>query len=177
MNSKAYRLAAMAAMSCAVAFPLAACSAGITNAGPARSSSPTPDRTASSAGTAHPATPPPGTVRTVTVNGPMGSFPIPARAKVLENVNFKNKIIIILSSVSPAGAANFYRSALPQAGYKITLNTLVTGSTTHATGPVSEIGFTGHEYKGIISAISGVSTPGLNLGKGKNFVGITLTHK
>ena len=173
---KTCRLAAVAAVSCAAALSLAACSAGITNAGPARSSSPATSRAASSS--ARPTSSPAGSVRTVTVNAPIGSFPVPPGATVLENFAYNNQIAIILSSVSPAEASSFYLSALPRTGYKITGNTLVTGSGSVSTGPASEIDFTGHGYKGTIGAISNVSPPaGVNLGNGKDVVGINLTSR
>ncbi len=175
---KADRLAAMAGVSCVAALSLAACSAGIAHAGPARSSLPAPSRAASSTGAARPTPAPAGSVRTVPVDAPIGSFPIPAGAKVLENVAGNNQIDIIMSSVSPAEASRFYLSALPRAGYKITGNTLVTGSGTEASGPASGIDFTGHRYKGTIAAISNVSPPpGVSLGNGKNVVGISLSPK
>jgi len=97
---------------------------------------------------------------------------------VLENFAYNNQIAIILSSVSPAEASSFYLSALPRTGYKITGNTLVTGSGSVSTGPASEIDFTGHGYKGTIGAISNVSPPaGVNLGNGKDLVGINLTSR
>lgn len=171
---KRYRLAAMAAMSCAAALSLAACTAGITTARSARSSSPAPRRAASSARAARPA----NAVRTVAVNAPIGSFPIPSGAAVIENISGHNQIEIGLGSVSPEEASSFYLSALPRVGYKITLKTLVTGSGTGTTGPVAEIEFTGHGYKGTISALAHMNaTPGVSLGNGKNIVVIILTRK
>jgi len=173
-----FRSMVMVAATCAAGLSLAACAAGVSTAGPARSSSPSPSRAGASTAATRPATPQAGSVRTVTVDAPIGSFPVPTEANVIENVADNKSVAIILGSVSPAEASSFYLSALPRAGYKITGNTLVTGSGTEATGPASEIDFTGHGYKGTIGAISDVSPPaGVNLGNGKNIVGINLTLK
>jgi len=83
--------------------------------------------------------------------------------------------VILLGSVTPAAVSSFYMSALPQAGYKITENTL----TTVSGGTGAAIEFTGHGYKGIISAESNIdlATAGVSMSgvSGKNFVGITLS--
>ena len=180
---KASRLAALAAANCAAVLSVAACAAGVTTASPVRSTSPAVSPAASSAGAAtrpaaHPVAPPAGSVRTVTVDAPIGSFPIPAGAKVVENVTYKDQIAIIMGSVSPAEVSRFYLSALPRAGFKITSNTQISVGGTGATGPESEFAFTGHGYKGTIGAITSASIPrSVNLGTGKNLVAINLTPR
>jgi hypothetical protein len=178
-----YRPAALTLATCAAGLSLAACSAGITTAGPA-TSSPAASRTTASApasGTTS-STPSTGstgrstastgrsTARTVRAGGSV-SFPIPPRAEVIDNTTFDKQIEVVIGSVSPQKASSFYTSALPRAGYTITLNTLGTsgGSTMLA------IQFTGHGYKGTIGA--GSNLPGVSGSFGKDFLEITLSRR
>lgn len=160
------RCAALTAVTCAAALSLAACSAGITSTSQA---APSPSQTPSRSATASPS----ASGSTVSVGGSLGSFPIPAHAKVVENITEGGQTVILLGSVSPSEVSSFYASALPRAGYKITMNTLATMN--NNTGAAIE--FTGHGYKGTISAESNIATTGVSVGglNGKNFVGITLT--
>ncbi len=160
-----YRCAALTAVTCAAALSLAACSAGITTSQAAPSQTPSRSATAS----------PTASGGTVSVGGSIGSFPIPAHAKVVENITEGSQTVILLGSVSPSEVSSFYTSALPRAGYKITMNTLATMN--NGTGAAIE--FTGHGYKGTISAESNLASTGVSVGglNGKNFVGITLTKR
>ena len=166
-----YRCAALTLVTCAAALSLAACSAGITSATtapPTQTQTPAPARSATASQSAVAGT-------TVSVGGPIGSFPIPTHAKVVENITEGNETVILLGSVSPSEVSSFYAAALPRAGYKITMNTLATMN--NETGAAIE--FTGHGYKGTIGADSNLATTGVSVGgvNGKNFVGITLTKK
>jgi hypothetical protein len=100
----------------------------------------------------------------VKVSGPLGSFPVPPGAGIIENVTTGRTVDLILDSVTPSRVSSFYGSALPHAGYTITSNTSITGSIAG-----TSIKFTGHGYKGTIGAASGVA------GISGTVVGITLT--
>lgn len=162
------RCAALTLVTCAAALSLAACSAGITSA---TTAPPSPSHATSRSAAASPS----ATGSTVSVGGSIGSFPIPPHAKVAENITEGNETVILLGSVSPSEVSSFYATALPRAGYKITMNTLATAN--NDTGAVIE--FSGHGYKGTIGADSNMATTGVSVGglNGKNFVGITLTKK
>ena len=94
---------------------------------------------------------------------------------MFENSDDNKEIVVLLSSVTPTQVYSFYLSALRPAGYKITFNTLATAN--NNTG--AEIEFTGHGYKGTISADSNLATPGASVSGAltKNFAGITLTPR
>jgi hypothetical protein len=147
-----YRLIAMAVAICAVGLSAGACTAGITTAHPATSRSPAASRTASQ-------TPPPAPAPadTVSVDAPIGSFPIPHGAQVAANMPSGNQVLIELGSVTPAQAYAFYSSALPRAGYKITENLLTTEPKTGTPQGMAEITFTGHAYTGLIIAIANLN--------------------
>ena len=138
----------LAAAACAAAISLAACTV-TTTASPA--SSPAP---ASS---------------TVSVSGPIGSFPVPPGARLINDGTDNGHYDIVFDSVSPSEAARFYTTALPQAGYTITSNSSAAGESFSGTG----IWFTGHGYNGQIGALSSFHIPGISLGG--NTVEITLT--
>ena len=143
-----YRTAALAAAACAAAIPLAACTV-TTTASPA--SSPAPAR------------------NTVSASGPIGSFPVPPGARLINDGTDNGRYDIVFASVSPSEAARFYTTALPRAGYTITNNSSATGESFSGTG----IWFTGHGYNGQIGALSSFHIPGVSLGG--NTVEITLT--
>ncbi len=84
------------------------------------------------------------------MSGEVGSFPIPARAKVAENVASASGAIVFFDQVTPAKVSSFYAQALPRAGYTITTNSVVSQSG----GTVAFIQFTGHGVKGTIDALS-----------------------
>jgi hypothetical protein len=88
--------------------------------------------------------------RTIKVSGEFGSFPIPARAKVVENVASDPGAIVFFDRVTPAKVSSFYAQALPRAGYTITVNSVISQSG----GTVAFIQFTGHGVKGTIDALS-----------------------
>jgi hypothetical protein len=165
-----YRCAALPLVTCAAGLSLAACSAGITVAASSPAASRSTGSSASPAASASTRPSSPG--RTVTVDGLPGTFPIPSGAEVDEDVTDGKTIVILFSSVTPSVVSSFYASALPRAGYTITLNSA-------SSGAYAEITFTGHGYKGSISALSKVPASDVSLGgvSNKNFTGITLNPK
>lgn len=181
-----HRLMAMAVTTCAAGLSVTACSAGITTAGPGSSPSPAASRTTSSPTTSSEhstsASASPGPADTLSVDAPIGSFLVPHGAHVLFNSNCGKQVIIELSSVTPAKASAFYNAALPQAGYKITGNTLLTNTGKGLPGEAAEIKFTGHGYKGTIAGLSnlgalastGPSPASMPGDIAKNFITITL---
>lgn len=182
---KAYRLMSMAATTCAAGLSLAACSAGVTTASPATSHSSATSPAASSPAVAGSSASPASTsaAGTIKVDAPIGSFPIPPSAQVITNITCDKQIVIELGSVTPAQAASFYTSALPPAGYKITGNSLLSGSGTGLPGSAAMIEFTGRGYKGTISAVAdmgalsstGPSPVPVPSSIAKNFLAIELT--
>lgn len=165
------RLTVMAVTTCAAGLSLGACSAGITTASkspsagrtaPASSAtasqSPSASRTAPASSA--PASPLASSVDMVNVDSPLRTFPVPHGAHVIINVTCKKEVIIELGAITVSQASSFYNSVLPENGYKITSNTLIdaTGNGTSGpneiSGPFAQIGFTGHGYKGTITALS-----------------------
>ncbi len=142
------RTAALAAAACTAGISLAACSV-TTTASPASSSAPVGS--------------------TVSVSGPLGGFPIPPGAQVIEDSTDSGHYSIVFGSVSPSAASSFYATALPRAGYTIISHSSATGDSFSGTG----IWFTGHGYNGQIGALSSFQIPGFSLGG--NTVEITLT--
>ena len=102
---------------------------------------------------------PAGSGRRITIGGSIGSFPVPAKAKVAENVAGSQEIVVIFSSITPAKVSSFYATALPRAGYSISNNSVLSqsGST------VAIIQFSGHGYKGNIDALAHFSDPKVNV--------------
>jgi hypothetical protein len=166
-----YRFAALAVAGCA-ALSVAACTAGVTAAPPASTA---PASTAAAASTrtysASATSSPPGAGRTIAIGNSGGSFPVPAGAKVVENVASGQQIVVLFNSVSPANVSRFYGTALPKAGYTVSGNSVVDES-----GTVAFIQFSGHGYKGNIASVSHFSGAGVTLaGLGtKNVTTITL---
>jgi hypothetical protein len=76
------------------------------------------------------------------VNAPIGSFPIPAGAKVDYNISCPKQINIAASPVTPSQSSTCYTSELPRAGYKIEDKEIF--------ADLVEIDFSGHGYKGSI---------------------------
>ena len=140
-----YRSAAAALAACAASLSLAACTAGITTAGTAMTSPAAPTRTAA-APPAHPA----AAARMLEVSGEVGSFPVPAGAKVVQNIGSSQETIVIFRRITPARVSSFYAQALPRAGYTVTANSVVSQSGNN----VAYIQFTGHGVKGNIGALS-----------------------
>lgn len=169
-----YRSTALALACCAASVSGAACTAGITTASTTAApatSTPAPSRSAS---VARSTSTPASSGRTVAISGSVGSFPVPAGAKVAENVADGKHIIIFFSSVTPANVSSFYSTALPRAGYTISGNSILNeGGVTEAI-----IDFSGHGFKGDIGAVSHFSGSGPNLpGLGtKNVTTIALTQ-
>ena len=145
----------------AAALTLAACSAGITSARPpqapatsaSRHPTPPPARTPASSPS------PSRTANTAPVAG-LGAFPLPSGAQVGANLACGKGDIIEAGPVTPAAAAAFYTSALPRAGYTITVNTLGSDPTTGARDGIATVMFTGHRYSGVIIALAHVSSAG-----------------
>jgi hypothetical protein len=162
-----YRAVALAAAACLTGLPLAACSAGLTSAAPPAASAP-PASTPSATPTGSPVS---ASGSTVSVDAPIGSFPVPPGATVVANVIDNGKVEIVLTGVSAQEASTFYTAALPAAGYTITSNATVTGTTFSAAAAIK---FTGHRYSGDIGAVSGINVPGVT-GLTGNDVGIQLT--
>jgi hypothetical protein len=109
------------------------------------------------------------------VDGKVSSFPVPAGAKIAQNIGAAGQIIIIFSTVTPAKLSSFYRQALPKAGYTVSTNSVISqGGNT-----VVLIQFTGHGIKGNIDGLakyndSTVDLPGLGH---KNVTTISLQPK
>jgi hypothetical protein len=147
-----YRSAAVALTVCAASLSLTACTAGTTTASTAatspaaRNSSSASASALASVSQAAPAL----ASRTIKVSGESGSFPVPARAKVVENVASDLGAIVFFDRVTPAKVSSFYAQALPRAGYTITVNSVISQSG----GTVAFIQFTGHGVKGTIDALS-----------------------
>jgi hypothetical protein len=181
----ACRLMAMAVTTCAAGLSLAACTAGITTASPPASRPPATSRTASSpaAAASHSGSASASPAPRVSLDAPIGSFPIPHEAQVMVNMTCGKQLVIELTSVTPPQASDFYLSALPREGYKITGKTQLTETGNGQPGAVVEIDFTGHGYKGTIGAVAnlgalsstGPSPSSVPSDFAKNFVTITLT--
>ena len=169
-----YRPAAVALAACAASLSLAACTAGITTPSTATTSPAAPSRSGSSASASASASLAVAT-RTIQVSGPVGSFPVPAGAKIAQNITTSQDTIIFFSLVTPANVSSFYARALPRAGYTVTTNSVVSqsGST------VAFIQFTGHGVKGNIDTLSKYNDPSVTLaGLGhKNVTTISLMPK
>jgi hypothetical protein len=155
-----YRCAAVTLATCAAALSLAACSAGVTTAGrPAAPSRGTSGRPSLSPAASNPTAS--GTM--IQVSGAVGPFPVPAGAKVAENIASSQETVVIFGSISPAKVSAFYAQALPKAGYTISGNSVITESG----NVVAIIQFAGHGFKGNIDALakftgSGVALSGLS---------------
>jgi hypothetical protein len=151
-----YRSTALALACCAASVSVAACTAGITTASTTAAPATSTPAPSHSASVARSSSTPVSSGRTITIGGSIGSFPVPAGAKVAENVVDGKHIIIIFSSVTPANVSSFYSTALPRAGYTISGNSILNES------GVTEaiIAFTGHGYKGDIGAASHVTGSG-----------------
>lgn len=96
----------------------------------------------------------------ITVKGKIGSFPVPAAAKVGENLSGASSLLVVFGLVVPADVARFYVTALPQAGFTVTSSSLV--SQGGQNGAI--IQFTGHGFKGNIESVAqfpGASVAGI----------------
>jgi hypothetical protein len=169
-----YRSAALALAAGAVSLSAAACTAGVSTPSQATTSPAAPTRSAAAAAAASPPSPA-SSGSTIAVGGSTGRFPIPAGAKVVENVADNQETIIIFGSITPAKVSSFYATALPRAGYTVATNSLLNAST----GTAALIQFSGHGHKGNIDALSkfprsSVSVAGLG---DKNVTTITFMQK
>ena len=145
-----YRSAAVALTACAASLSLTACTAGITTASTAATSPAARNSSSASSSASVSQAAPAIASRTIKVSGEFGSFPIPARAKVAENVASDRGAIVFFDQVTPAKVSSFYAQALSRAGYTITTNSVISQSG----GTVAFIQFTGHGVKGTIDALS-----------------------
>jgi len=153
-----YRSAALALAAGVASLTVAACSAGTPTASSAASSpaasSPAPAGQAITS-SAPPTTGAPIPGRMLAVKGTLGTFPVPAAAKVGENISGGQSVVVVFGLVAPADVARFYATALPQAGYTVTTNSLV--SKGGQNGAI--IAFSGHGFKGNIEAVNQVVGP------------------
>ena len=171
-----YRFAALALATCAASLSATACSAGISTAGssatnPATSSTATSGSGTSGSGTSgsgsssHSASAaasspsPSSSGRMITVNGTVGSFPVPAGAKVVETGGTSQDSAVIFEYVTPAKVSSFYATALPQAGYTISTNSVIS----QIGGTAAIVEFTGHGFKGYIDALSNYPDTGVTI--------------
>ena len=153
-----FRSAALALAAAAASLAVTGCSAGTPTASSAASSSAAPSSTGADQGVSSSAPPTTGAPipgRMLTVNGTLGTFPVPATAKVGENISGGQSVIVVFGLIVPADVARFYATALPQAGYTVTTNSMV------SRGPQNGavIVFTGHGFKGNIESVNQVAGP------------------
>lgn len=152
---------ALAVATCAASLSVTGCTAGISTA----SSPPTSPAASSNGAASHGASAaasspsPASSASMISLSGSVGSFPIPAGAKVAENAGLNGGSIVVITSVTPAKVLNFYESELPQAGYTITGN----ASATTAGGLEVNLLFSGHGYRGNMVAGANVPASGLDL--------------
>jgi len=172
-----YRLAAAALTTCAASLSLAACAAGSTTTSTATTSPAATSRSAAAASSSASSSASASALagRMLKVSGEVGSFPVPAGAKVVQNIGTSQETIVIFGVVTPAKVSSFYAQALPRAGYTVTANSVITQSG----NTVAYIQFTGHGVKGNIDGlskdtVSTVSLPGLGR---KNVTTISLMPK
>jgi len=159
-----HRPIALVLASCAAGLSVAACSAGTPSAS-SSTSSPAATGSATSSkppviSSPVPTTGPPIAGIMLTVKGKIGSFPVPKAAKVGENMSGGSSLLVVFGLVAPADVARFYATALPQAGYSVTSNSLV--SQGGQNGAI--VAFTGHGFKGNIESVAqfpGASIAGL----------------
>jgi hypothetical protein len=161
-----YRSAALALAACAASLSVAACSTGTPSASSAATSaagtsSATSSQSASAiVSSAVPTSGAPIAGRTISVNGKLTSFPIPAAAKIAENVAGGQALVLVFGAVAPVDVARFYATALPQAGYSVATNSMESkGGDSGA-----YIVFTGHGYKGTVDSLAqfpGASVAGI----------------
>jgi hypothetical protein len=149
---KKYRSAALALTACAASLSVAACSAGTpsTASSSAASSASGSKSAVPVVSSAVPTSGPAIAGRTLQINGKIGSFPVPAAAKVGENLSGGSSLLVVFGSVAPADVARFYATALPQAGFTVTSNALVSQGGQHG----AIIQFTGHGFKGNIDSVA-----------------------
>jgi len=162
-----FRPKALALVVGAATLSLTACTAGVTtasSAGSATASSPatSPAAPSLSASAAASSPGPAPSASTVEVSGVLGYFPVPAGAKVADNVVLDEKVIIIFSRITPANVMAFYTAALPQAGYRIASSEMLSLG-----GGTAAIEFSGRGFTGEIAAVTNFTaapgTPAANI--------------
>jgi ABC-type phosphate transport system substrate-binding protein len=153
-----YRSAALALATCAASLAVAACSAGTPAASSASTSTAAPNQSVSTAAPPSTGAPIPG--RSIAVSAKLASFPVPAAAKVVENMAGGQALVVVFGLIDPADVARFYATALPQDGYTVTTNSMLNkGGDSGA-----YIVFTGHGYKGTVDSLAqfpGTSVSGI----------------
>ena len=153
-----HRSAALALAACAASLTVAACSTGTPTASSSGTSTAAPNQSGSAAAASSTGAPIAGT--TIVVKGKLGSFPVPAGAKVVENIAGGPSLIVVFGLIAPADVSRFYATALPQAGYTVTTNAMLN----KADDSGAYIVFTGHGYKGTVDSLAqfpGTSVAGL----------------
>jgi hypothetical protein len=162
-----YRSTALVLAACAAGLSVAACSAGTPSASSSTAGSPASPPASSSpsavpvVSSAVPTSGPPIAGKMITVKGKIGSFPVPAAAKVGENLSGASSLLVVFGLVAPADVARFYATALPQAGFTVTSNSLVSQGAQNG----AIVQFTGHGFKGNIESVAqfpGTSIAGLS---------------
>jgi hypothetical protein len=167
---KTYRIrisVSLGVLACATGLSLAACSSGADSVSAAS--------TLSVPNTSGPSAAPVGVITAVTApsltnvasssaNTAAGSsivdtFPVPPGAKVVQKSGSVGAYHFALSGVTAKVISDFYKTALPQAGYVITDN----GSWTGGPYTAVSIAFTGHGYEGHIGAWTGDQSDGNGL--------------
>jgi hypothetical protein len=152
-----YRSAALILAACAAGMSAAACSSSSSSASSAASSP-----AASSAVTSAPpvTTGPAVAGRDLTVKGSLGTFPVPASAKIAENLVGGQSIVIVFGTTDPTDVSRFYSTALPKAGFSVSTNSMLSKGGDNG----AYIIFTGHGYKGTIDSLDqfpGMSVAGI----------------
>jgi hypothetical protein len=161
-----YRSTALVLATCAAGLSVAACSAGTPSASSSTAGSPASSPASSPSAvpvvsSAVPTSGPPIAGKMITVKGKIGSFPVPAAAKVGENLSGASSLLVVFGLVAPADVARFYATALPQAGFTVTSNSLVSQGAQNG----AIVQFTGHGFKGNIESVAqfpGTSIAGLS---------------
>ena len=150
-----YRSATLALAAGAATLAVAACSsAGTPSASSSSSSSPaTSPSTSAAAPISSAPVPTTGAAiagRMLTLKGKLASFPVPAAALVGENISGGSSLVVVFGKVTPADVARFYATALPQAGFTVTSNALVSQGAQNG----AVVQFTGKGYKGNIESVA-----------------------
>jgi hypothetical protein len=143
-----YRSAVLALTACAASLTVAACSTGTPAASSSAGSSTSASQGVSTS--APPSTGAPIAGTTIAVKGKLGSFPVPAGAKVVENIAGGQSLVVVFGLITPADVSRFYATALPQAGYTVTTNAALSRGGDKGVYIV----FTGHGYKGTVDSLA-----------------------
>ena len=151
-----YRSAALVLAACAVGMSAAACSSGSSSSSSSAATSPAASSQAISS-SPPPTTGPAIAGRTLTVKGSLGSFPVPASAKVAENMAGGQSVVLVFGSVVPADVSRFYATELPKAGYSVSTNSMLTKGGDNG----AYILFSGHGFKGTIDSLD--QFPGMSM--------------